>query len=55
VATGVSSIAMEEVVAGTVYLVTKNTITKYNKLFFNPLLRDGWIEVMYNKLGRLVQ
>ena len=35
--------------------VTKETITKYQKLVSNPLLRDVWAEAMAKELGRLVQ
>ena len=48
-------IELEEVCNGVVHPITKETITKYNKLIAEPLLRDTWTKAMCIELGRLAQ
>ena len=38
-----------------VHPTTKETITKYQKLIDEPLLRDVWMRAMWKELGRLAQ
>ena len=46
---------IEEVANGVVHPVTKETITKYQKLFADPLLKEVWSETMAKELRRLAQ
>ena len=46
---------IEEVVNGVVHPVTKETITKYQKLVDDPILREIWEMAMCVELGRLTQ
>ena len=46
---------IEEMTCGVVHPVTKETLTKYQQLNHDPLLRDVWMKAMCIKLGRLVQ
>ena len=46
---------VEEVVNGVVHPTTKETITKYQKLIDEPLLRDVWMRALCKELGRLAQ
>ena len=49
------AIDVQEFCAGVVHPVTKETITKYQKLIDEPLLRDVWTKAMCKELGRLAQ
>ena len=42
---------INKVANGVVHPTTKETITKYQKLIDEPLLRDVCMRAMYNKLG----
>ena len=46
---------LEELCNGVVHPITNETITRYQKLINNPLLRDEWSEAMCKELGRLAQ
>jgi len=46
---------IEEMCNGVVHPVTKETITKYQTLANDPLLKKTWIEAMCIELGRLAQ
>ena len=46
---------IEQIANGVEHPVTKETITKYNKLIADPLLRDDWMLGMCKELGRLAQ
>ena len=46
---------IKEVCNGVVHPITKETITKYQTLSNDPLLRDVWIKAMCKELGRLAQ
>ena len=46
---------IEEVAKGVVHPVTKETITKYQKLVDNPILCDSWEMAMCVELGQLTQ
>ena len=46
---------IEEVANGVVHPVTKETITKYQKLVDDPILREIWEMAMCVELGRLTQ
>ena len=46
---------LEELCNGVVHPITNETITKYQKLMNNPLLRDEWLEAMCKELRRLAQ
>ena len=46
---------LEELFNGVVHPVTNETITKYQNLINDPLLRDEWSEAMCKELGRLAQ
>ena len=48
-----TKIDLEEVVNGVVHTITKETITKYQKLANDPLLADIWKRAMCIELGRL--
>ena len=48
-------VAIEQIANGVVHPVTKETITKYQKLFADPILRDKWKLGMCRELGRLAQ
>eukprot|EP00956_Cyclotella_meneghiniana_P042060 scaffold248342_cov55-Cyclotella_meneghiniana.AAC.1 len=50
-----SEIALDHVANGVVHPVTKETITKYEKLANDPLLSDVWCKAMCKELGRLAQ
>jgi len=45
----------EHVANGVVHPVTKETITKYEKLANDPILKDIWTKAMCKELGRLAQ
>ena len=45
----------EEVTNGVVHPVTKETITKDNKLIDDPLMQVVWSKEMCKELGRLCQ
>ena len=40
---------------GVVHPITNETITKYQKLVEDPLLKDTWMKAMCIELGRLAQ
>ena len=46
---------MREMVNGVVHPVAKETITKYNKLIADPLLRDDWMKDMCKEFGRVAK
>ena len=46
---------LQELCCGVVHPVTNETITKYQKLIDDPLLRDVWTKAMAKELGRLAQ
>jgi len=46
---------LQELCCGVVHPVTQETITKYQKLIKDPLLRDVWTRAMAKELGRLAQ
>ena len=46
---------IEHIVNGVVHPVTKETITKYQKLVSDPLLQYVWADAMAKELGRLAQ
>jgi hypothetical protein len=48
-------IDIEEVCNGVVHPITKETITKYNKLMNDPALKDLWVPAMLKELHRLAQ
>ena len=48
-------VKIEQLVNGLVHPVTKETITKYNKLIPDTLLRDDWMLAMCKELGILAQ
>ena len=48
-------IDIAEMANGVVHPVTKETITKYQKLIDEPLLRETWMKAMCIELGRLSQ
>ncbi len=48
-------IDIEEVCIGVVHQITKETITKYNKLMNDPALKDLWVPAMSKKLHQLAQ
>ena len=48
-------INLDEVCNGVVHPITKETITKYQKLISDPLLRDVWLKAICKELGRLAQ
>ena len=48
-------IDLEELCNGVVHPITNETVTKYQKLIKDPLLRDVWGEAMCKELGRLAQ
>jgi hypothetical protein len=50
-----SEISIAHTANGVVHPVTKETITKYEKLANDPLLRDVWTKAMCKELGRLAQ
>ena len=50
-----SEVDLDELCNGVVHPITKETITKYQKLIEDPMLRDDWIEAMCKELGRLAQ
>ena len=45
----------EEICKGVVHPITKETITKYEKLINDPALSDVWTEAMCRELDRLAQ
>jgi len=45
----------EPVANGVVHPVTKETITKYEKLANDPVMKDVWTKAMCKELGRLAQ
>ncbi len=49
------TINIEEVCNGVVHPITKETITKYNKLMNDPALKDLWVPAMSKELHRLAQ
>ena len=49
------AVDLQEFCAGVVHPVTNETITKYQKLIDDPLLRDTWTKAMCKELGRLAQ
>ena len=53
--TAMPSIEIEEIANNVVHPTTTETITKYQKLVDEPLLRDIWIKAMCKELGRLAQ
>eukprot|EP00804_Cyclotella_cryptica_P022237 CCRYP_017934-RA/>CCRYP_017934-RA protein AED:0.24 eAED:0.19 QI:0/0/0/1/1/1/2/0/738 len=46
---------LDHVCNGVVHPITKETITKYEKLANDPTLQDVWTKAMCNELGRLAQ
>ncbi len=46
---------IEEVCNGVVPPITKETITKYNKLMNDPALKDLWVLAMLKELHQLAQ
>eukprot|EP00804_Cyclotella_cryptica_P019448 CCRYP_006615-RA/>CCRYP_006615-RA protein AED:0.18 eAED:0.18 QI:0/0/0/1/1/1/3/0/869 len=46
---------LDHVCNGVVHPITKETITKYEKLANDPTLQDVWMKAMCNELGRLAQ
>ena len=44
-----------EMANGIVHPITNETITKYQKLVEDPLLKDTWMKAMCIELGRLAQ
>jgi hypothetical protein len=48
-------IDIKEVRNGVVHPITKETITKYNKLMNDPALKDLWVPAMSKELHRLAQ
>ena len=48
-------IILDHMANGVVHPVTKQTITKYEELANDPLLRDVWTKAMCKELGRLAQ
>jgi hypothetical protein len=49
------TINIVEVCNGVIYPITKETITKYNKLMNDPALKDLWVPAMSKELHRLAQ
>ncbi len=49
------AIDIEEMCNGVVHPITNETITKYQKLINEPLLRETWTKAMCIELGRLAQ
>jgi hypothetical protein len=49
------TIDIDEVCNGVVHPITKETITKYNKLMNDPTLKDLWVPVMSKELHQLAQ
>jgi hypothetical protein len=49
------TIGIEEVCNGVVHPITKETITKYNKLMNDPALKDLWVPAMSKELHQLAQ
>ena len=50
-----SECVLDQVCNGVVHPVTKETITKYEKLANDPLMKEVWTKAMCKELGRLVQ
>jgi hypothetical protein len=52
---GVSTkqIKLEQIACSIVHPITKETITKYDKLANDPITRDVWRKALYKELGRL--
>jgi len=48
-------IGIAEMANGVVHPITNETITKYQKLVEDPLLKDTWMKAMCIELGRLTQ
>ncbi len=46
---------LQEDCAGVVHPETKETITSYNKLAKDPLLRKTWMKAMCKELGNIAQ
>ena len=53
--TAMPPIAINKVANGVVHPTTKESITKYQKLVNETLLRDIWMTAMCKELGRLAQ
>ncbi len=49
------TINIEEVCNGVVHPITKETITKYNKLMNDTMLKDLWVPAMLKELHQLAQ
>jgi hypothetical protein len=49
------TINIEEVCNGVVHPITKETITKYNKLMNDSVLKDLWVPAMSKELHQLAQ
>jgi hypothetical protein len=49
------TIDIEEVCNGVIHPITKETITKYNKLMNDPALKDLWVPAMSKELHQLAQ
>ena len=50
-----SECQLEHIANRVVHPVTQETITKYEKLANDPLLKDVWTKAMCKELGRLAQ
>ena len=50
-----SEVDLEELCNGVVHPITHETITKYQKLIEDPILREDWTLAMCKELGRLAQ
>ena len=48
-----TTLGPEEVANGVVHPVTKETITKYNKLIDDPLMQVVWSKATCKELGRI--
>jgi hypothetical protein len=49
------TINIKEVCNGVVHPITKETVTKYNKLMNDPALKDLWVPSMSKELHQLAQ
>jgi hypothetical protein len=53
--TAAKHIKLKQMACGIVHPITKETITKYNKLANDPITKYIWQKEMYKELGRLAQ
>eukprot|EP00804_Cyclotella_cryptica_P023154 CCRYP_000368-RA/>CCRYP_000368-RA protein AED:0.46 eAED:0.46 QI:0/-1/0/1/-1/1/1/0/117 len=49
------NILLDQMANGAVHPITQETITKYENLAQDPIMKDTWTKAMCKELGRLVQ